>query len=176
MAAAIIPYYTYEDYKHWDGDWELVKGIPFAMAPSPVYEHQYVSGKIFRQLDEKLDNCDLCEVAYEVDVKFSEDTVLRPDVAVFCYKIENYPTKAPDIVFEVVSKNSVRMDEEIKFEIYKDEKVKYYVLVYPSDKKAKVYKLNGLEYEKVGDFSDEKFIFETKCKIEFDFSKIWRNK
>jgi Uma2 family endonuclease len=176
MAAPVIPYYTYEDYKQWDGDWELVKGIPFAMAPSPVYEHQYVSGKIFRQLDEKLDNCDLCEVAYEVDVKFSEDTVLRPDVAVFCYKIENYPTKAPDIVFEVVSKNSVRMDEEIKFEIYKDEKVKYYVLVYLSDKKAKVYKLNGLEYEKVGDFSDEKFMFETKCKIEFDFSKIWRNK
>ena len=153
MAAPVIPYYTYEDYKQWDGDWELVKGIPFAMAPSPVYEHQYVSGKIFRQLDEKLDNCDLCEVAYEVDVKFSEDTVLRPDVAVFSYKIENYPTKAPD-----------------------DEKVKYYVLVYLSDKKAKLYKLNGLKYEKVGDFSDEKFMFETKCKIEFDFSKIWRNK
>jgi len=176
MAAPDIPYYTYDDYKNWQGEWELVKGVPYAMAPSPVYEHQFVSGKIYRQLDEKLDECKWCEAVYEMDVKFSEDTVLRPDVAVFCYPIEDYPTKAPDIIFEVISKNSIRMDEEIKFRIYEEERVKYYIIVYPKDKKAKVYKLNNSKYEKVGDFSNEIFEFDIKCKIKFDFSKIWRKK
>ena len=28
--------YTYEDYKRWEGDWELIDGVPLAMAPSPI--------------------------------------------------------------------------------------------------------------------------------------------
>jgi hypothetical protein len=35
-----IPRYTYEDYKLWEGDWELIKGYPYAMSPSPKRKHQ----------------------------------------------------------------------------------------------------------------------------------------
>jgi len=35
-----LPSYTYEDYKSWEGDWELINGIPYAMAPSPIKIHQ----------------------------------------------------------------------------------------------------------------------------------------
>ncbi|TCK06622.1 hypothetical protein [Phorcysia thermohydrogeniphila] len=28
-----LPHYTYEDYKHWEGKWELIEGIPYAMCP-----------------------------------------------------------------------------------------------------------------------------------------------
>jgi hypothetical protein len=28
-------YYTYNDYKDWEGSWELIDGVPFAMAPAP---------------------------------------------------------------------------------------------------------------------------------------------
>lgn len=31
-----LPHYTYEDYKQWEGRWELIYGIPFAMAPARV--------------------------------------------------------------------------------------------------------------------------------------------
>jgi len=47
--------YTISDYQTWQGDWELIYGDAYAMSPSPVYIHQFVNGKIFRQLDEKLD-------------------------------------------------------------------------------------------------------------------------
>ena len=30
-------YYTYEDYRQWKGDWELIDGVPFAMAPVLLY-------------------------------------------------------------------------------------------------------------------------------------------
>ena len=31
-----LPHYTYDDYVQWEGRWELIKGIPFAMVPAPV--------------------------------------------------------------------------------------------------------------------------------------------
>jgi len=41
-----LPSYTYEDYKLWEGDWELIYGVPYAMAPAPMIKHQAISSKI----------------------------------------------------------------------------------------------------------------------------------
>jgi hypothetical protein len=35
-----IPNYTYNDYERWEGDWELIRGIPYAMSPFPDWKHQ----------------------------------------------------------------------------------------------------------------------------------------
>ena len=172
---AYVESYTKDDYKHWEGDWELIYGNPYAMAPSPVYGHQFVSGKIYRQLDEKLDDCKRCEAIFEIDLELSNDTVVKPDTMVICYRPIDFLNKTPEIIFEVVSKSSARRDENIKFDLYEEEGVKYYVLVYPRSKKAKVYKLENYKYRKIGDFSNENYIFETaNCKIDFDFDFIWR--
>ena len=37
-------YYTYDDYIKWEGDWELIDGIAYAMAPSPLKTHQNLLG------------------------------------------------------------------------------------------------------------------------------------
>ncbi len=37
------PYYTYENYCEWEGRWELIDGIPYAMSPLPVPAHQLLS-------------------------------------------------------------------------------------------------------------------------------------
>lgn len=34
-----LPYYTYDDYKSWEGRWELIHGIPYAMSPYPTLKH-----------------------------------------------------------------------------------------------------------------------------------------
>ena len=83
-------------------------------------------------------------------------------------------TKAPCIVFEVISKS--RKDEVLKFDLYESEGVEYYILVYPEDKKAKLYKLIDFKYRKIGDFSNESYLFglNNSCEINFDFSFIWR--
>lgn len=31
-AVKLLPYYTYKDYCNWEGRWELIEGIPFAMS------------------------------------------------------------------------------------------------------------------------------------------------
>jgi len=177
MSLAYQEHYTYEDYQCWDGDWELIKGTPYAMVPSPFYDHQHINGKIFRQLDEQLDDCTKCYAVIEMDVMLAEDTVVRPDTMVICYEPEKKLTKAPNIVFEVISKSTSRKDEILKFDLYQSEGVEYYILVYPEDKKAKLYKLIDFKYRKVGDFNNENYLFQLdNCEIDFDFSFIWRKK
>ncbi|MBN2782938.1 MAG: Uma2 family endonuclease [Campylobacterales bacterium] len=172
---AYVERYTKQDYMNWADAWELVDGVPYAMAPSPMFGHQYINGKIYRQLDEQLDECSFCHAVFETDVEFSEDTIVRSDTMVFCYPPTDRLNKAPDIVFEVISKTTAKRDEILKFDLYEKEGVKYYILVYPDGKKAKLYKLQDYRYVKIGDFSDESYTFELqRCKIEFDFSFIWQ--
>ena len=169
--------YTVDDYNIWEGDWELIYGDAYAMAPSPMYSHQFVSLKIARQLDESLDECPKCHAIFEMDWQISYESVVRPDSMVICYEPDEKLTKKPEIIFEVISKSTVKRDEILKFDLYQSEGVKYYVLVYPEEKYAKVYQLVDFVYRKMGDFSDESFIFDFDlCKIDFDFSFIWRRK
>jgi Uma2 family endonuclease len=177
MSIAYIEHYSVDDYNQWEGDWELIEGKPYAMAPSPMVTHQSISMKITRQLDELLDECEECQPIFEIDWKVSNDTVVRPDTLVICYEPDEYITKKPEIIFEVTSASTVKKDEKVKFKIYEREGVKYYILVYPDTKIAKVYKLKDGRYIKDGDFSDEKTVFNLpSCDIEFDFSRIWRRK
>ena len=48
-------------------------------------------------------------------------------------------------------------------------------MLYPSDLKAKVYKLDKSKYSKVADFTKEKLSFrDTGCDIELDFERVFK--
>jgi Uma2 family endonuclease len=173
-----LPHYTYDDYVKWEGKWELIHGIPYAMSPAPMIRHQQISNKIARELDEILEACEACRALLPVDWKVSDDTVVQPDNLVICHEPQNpaYLTKAPEIVFEVVSPSTAMKDTGVKFSIYEREGVKYYVIVHPDDRVAKVYENRDGRFVKIADATDESVAFELeKCekKIVFDFSKIW---
>ena len=169
--------YTVEEREHWQDEWELIYGSPYAMAPSPLVTHQTINMKIARQLDEQLDNCPKCQALFEIDWEISSDTVVKPDTLVICYEPDEKITKKPELIFEIASKSTIKRDETLKFELYEQEGVAFYVIVYPDREFAKLYQLKEGRYQKVDDFSDEPYIFELKeCKINFDFSKIWRKK
>jgi hypothetical protein len=57
-----LPQYTYEDYVQWEGRWELIQGIPYAMTPAPSIGHQVISSRINWQLRNLLQDCCRCEV------------------------------------------------------------------------------------------------------------------
>ena len=171
-----IEYYTYEDYIKWEGDWELIFGQAIAMAPAPVINHQLLMVSISTQFYNQLEECEKCQILVEEDWKISDDTVVKPDVVVVCgNKNDKYISKTPEIVVEIISKSTAKRDEKIKFKIYEEEKVKYYMLVYPEDKKAKIYKLNGNKFEKEGDFFEEVYQFKNiPCKVNLDFKRAFK--
>jgi len=171
------PAYTYDDYALWEGDWELIYGIPYAMAPAPMIKHQQISNKIAWQLQELLKECEICQVLLPVDWKISNETVVQPDNLVICHKPEqeSYITKAPKIIFEVLSKSTASKDRGLKYDLYEAEGVSYYVIVNPFENMAKVYTLNSEgNYMKVADAQKDAVDFVlNECTFTFDFTKIW---
>ncbi len=175
-AVDYLPHYSYADYREWEGKWELYDGYPIAMSPSPMINHQAIAYAMARELGNNIEECKRCFVLGEEDWKLSDDTVLKPDIVLICDEPnDSYITKAPEIIVEVISKSTAKRDETYKFETYEKEKVKYYVIVYPDDLKAKVYKLKDVKYDKQGDFSKESYDFEeTLCKASIDFDKVFK--
>ncbi|CAI6147177.1 MAG: hypothetical protein SPLUMA2_SPLUMAMAG2_01798 [uncultured Sulfurimonas sp.] len=60
-------HYTYNNYKLWKGDWELMSGHPIAMSPAPMRKHQSLASELIYNLREQLDEYPLFEVLGEVD-------------------------------------------------------------------------------------------------------------
>jgi Uma2 family endonuclease len=171
-----LPSYTYEDYKLWEGDWELIHGVPYAMSPAPMIKHQKISNNIARYLSEALEKCETCQALLPVDWKIDNHTIVEPDNLVICHEPQNeaYITKAPKIIFEILSKSTAHKDKNLKYSLYEKEGVDYYIIVDPTESIAKVYKLHEGTYIKVCDASDESIEFTLDaCDFTFDFGKIW---
>jgi Uma2 family endonuclease len=175
MTLAYEEHYNVRDYVLWEGDWELIHGAPYAMAPSPSISHQRIEKAVMFQIDSTLRGCESCEVLAEIDWQSSDDTVVRPDVLIACNIQGEKLTKTPELIVEVVSPSSAKRDELTKFKLYQQEGVKFYILVYPDTRVAKVYRLHEGRYIKEADFSNEQFNFAIKeCELSLDFSLVWQ--
>ena len=173
-----IPRYTYNDYKNWEDRWEIISGIPYAMSPMPVIRHQDISYNIASELKNIIAGCLGCKALLPVDWKIDNETIVQPDNLVICHtpKHEAYISKAPKIIFEVLSPSTAKKDKTVKFDLYEKEGVEYYIMADPEDEVAKVYRLKDGKYIKLCDATDEKIKFELKgCEDikAFDFAKIW---
>ena len=171
-----LPNYTYDEYKKWEGNWELIYGVPYAMAPAPMIKHQAISNKIAWQLQDILQECKACQALLPIDWKIDESTVVQPDNLVICHTPleEAYIKKAPKVIFEILSKSTAVVDKNLKYELYEKEGVSYYIIVDPNESIAKVYELKEGRYIKVCDVHEESVDFELdECSFTFDFSKIW---
>jgi len=136
--------YSYADLLEWDEDvrYELYDGIPMAMA-SPTDTHQEVSRELCLQLGTYLrgKTCSLYYAPFDVRL-FEKDgdrpedvsTVVQPDLMVVCdrSKIDRHGVHgAPDLVIEILSESSFRIDRVIKLNLYQRAGVQEYWIVDP---------------------------------------------
>jgi len=169
MQPMLIERYTVKDYEQWEGEWELVEGVPYAMAPAPVGKHQWVMMRLGAFLNRELEECRECYVLGDAEWRVSKDTVVRPDVMVTCGDLVDFVSRRPEIVIEIVSPSTKLRDEVMKKELCRREGVPYFALVYPDDEKVRFFKLISDEYR------EEEPRFEI-CgkKIELDIDYIFR--
>ncbi|BBP42838.1 Uma2 family endonuclease [Thiosulfativibrio zosterae] len=170
------PHYKLQDYELWEGRWELIEGIPYAMSPAPSIRHQSVSQRIALQLGNQLQNCQTCQALLPIDWRIAEDTVVQPDNLVVCGEVTGqYLTRAPEIIFEILSPSTASKDRNLKFELYEREGVKYYVIVDPETQVAKLYqRFADGRFVKQIDAEKQQFVFDLgECQLAFDFSLIW---
>ena len=170
-----LPHYTYDDYCLWEGRWELIQGIPYAMTPAPSINHQSISNKIAHELTESLSHCENCHALLPVEWKITEDTVVQPDNLVVCFPLEGiYISQAPAVIFEVLSPSTAKKDREMKFNLYEREGVEYYIIVDPTDRIAKVFQRISGKFQKLLDTREETVTFSINdCDMPFNFQHIF---
>ena len=175
-AYKILPHYTYEDYCRWEGQWELIDGIPYAMSPAPRPEHQAIAGNLHAEIRSALkkSGCS-CKVYQPIDYKISDDTILNPDLLIVCKPIKKaYLDFAPELVIEILSPATGLKDRHTKFELYQTEKIPYYIIVDIDRKETEVYHLTEGFYSKKYVDQQHPFTFSlSDCNIALIMDNIW---
>lgn len=170
-----IPRYTYSDYKNWKEEWELIDGFPYQALPSASPVHSRVQGRLVQQgnnfLDKNEENCN-CVLFVELDWKINDETVLRPDMMVVCGSPKGqYLDFPPVLVAEILSPGSMKHDRVIKFQIYQEQGVKFYMMVDPIRETVETYELINNRYEQV---EKSRLLIDKNCEISFDFDALWK--
>lgn len=170
-----IPHYTVADYQLWEGDWELIDGVAHAMTPSPIRKHSRLLIELTRQLGNELvrvkDTCSHCEIVLELDWVVNNDIVLRPDIAITCNDNGKFITKAPVVIIEVLSPATAIRDRNVKFEIYEEQGVQYYILANPESALFEVFVLRDGKY--VSDNDTIAFNLPEGCTINLSIAELF---
>lgn len=170
------PRFTYEDYLLWEGKWELIDGMPYAMSPAPAPNHQEINGNLYTIFKGAIQNsCDHCKAYLPIDWKIDEKTVVQPDLLIVCKKIEKkYLDFTPALVVEILSPSTAYKDRHEKFELYEQQTVKYYLIVDPQFKKTELYELIENKYQPVS-VSPIQFEFklDNDCQLTVNFDGTW---
>jgi len=145
--------YTYADYLSWNDNerWELIEGTAHNMTPAPSRVHQEVSAallsKFYGYLKEK--SCKVYAAPFDVRLPFENEkdedikTVVQPDIVVECdkSKLDDRGCKgAPDLIIEITSPTTSRLDLKDKFNLYEKAGVREYWIADPIGKTVMVFK------------------------------------
>ena len=158
---------TYKEYASWDEDkrCEVLDGKIISMAPSPQPSHQEISMQISIEIGSYLRGKVCRAFAAPIDVFLFEDTRHKwidenvrnwviPDFIVVCDpdKIKrNKILGAPDLVVEIISSSSAKIDRIDKRLAYQRAGVKEYWIIDPANQLVEVYQLrdHSLELQNV---------------------------
>ncbi len=174
-AVKILPHYTYDDYVQWEGKWEVIEGVPYAMSPAPVPRHQIVAGSLHALFWNELRSCKKCEVSQPLDYLVEDDTILQPDMLIICKPItKKYLDFPPVLVAEILSPSTALKDRHSKYSIYESQGIQYYIIIDPDKNEAEVYALMEGKYQLMKQGKDFSFNFNLdECSAAIDFTQIW---
>ena len=143
--------YTYQDYLSWPDDerWELIDGDPIRLN-SPTRSHQKIINNLSNAFHSYLvgRECEAYTAPFDVCLHLDgiADTVVQPDIFVICDQTiidEKNVKGAPDLVVEVLSPSTARIDRVAKLAKYEKHGVKEYWIIDTMHQKVYVYVLNS---------------------------------
>jgi len=147
--------YTYSEYAQWSDEhrYELIDGFAYMMS-APSMSHQRILQELFRKFADYLDEkpcevfiapCDVCLSGKGDD----DDTVVQPDIFIVCDEskiTEKYCNGAPDLIIEVLSPSTAKLDRMKKLNKYLQAGVREYWIADPIDKGVVVHLLEDGKY------------------------------
>lgn len=159
--------WRYEDYQRLPDDgkrYEIIKGVLY-VANAPSLEHQFAAFKVAFQLELYVGERALgLVVPAPFEVHLSElSRPVQPDVIyISAARQPPFGVKifegAPDLIVEVVSPSSIRLDRTTKFDAYEAAGVAEYWIVDTKTRSVEVYTLARGEYALHGQYTGEELI------------------
>lgn len=158
--------YTYADYLGWKFTEvvELIRGRVLRKMAGPAKAHQRCSmnfsGELYRLLKGK--TCQVFAAPFDVRLLRSTGngddqirTVVQPDLCIICD-----PAKldargclgTPDWIIEIVSPGTAIHDTRTKFDLYAENGVAEYWIVYPGEQSIAAFVLQDGEYQPVAEY------------------------
>ena len=140
-------HYTSEDYWNLPEEEraELINGKFYDMAP-PSRIHQKLVSKLTALLNQYIadhhGSCEVYPAPFAVNLDADDKDWVEPDVSVICDPnklTDRGCSGAPDLIFEIVSPASRKMDYGLKNTVYSDAGVREYWIVDPVKEKVVVY-------------------------------------
>ena len=159
--------WRYADYLRLPDDgkrYEIIEGVLY-VANAPSIEHQFTVSEILFQLKLFVRDKALGQVyTAPIEVHLSENTKpVQPDVLFM--RTDRQPPLgaqffegAPDLIVEVISPSSIRLDRHVKFDIYERSGVAEYWLADPKARLVEVYTLSNGEYALLGQYTGDEMI------------------
>jgi Uma2 family endonuclease len=155
---------TYDDYLLFPEDGrrhELVDG-EHRVTPAPDTRHQLLSFRLSGRLFEYLSAHPVGQaLAAPCDVKLSETDVVQPDVLFVSRERSGIVRQAaidgpPDLVVEILSASTRRMDEQLKRNLYAKHGVAEYWIVDPDLETVRVWRRGTPGFELVRELAAER--------------------
>lgn len=167
------PRYTYDDYKYWSGEWELIEGYAYSLMPSAKFRHQVFNNRFSRRIGNLLaaKSC-ICEPVSDIDWIIDSENIVRPDTMIVCEPVvKDYITTAPPLILEIGSASTYKKDKDLKFRLYEAAGVRYYLLADTEKEEVKMFELVADGYTIK---TDNHFRFGEECEIDLSFEGLWR--
>jgi len=162
--------YSYADYLTWFDNVrrELIDGFIHLMSPAPSIKHQIVTGNIHTIVNSYLKSKKCKVLIAPADVRLLNNqkkadkdvfSVVQPDLFIVCdlAKLDDKGCMgAPDMIVEIVSLSNTKYDVKTKFNLYQENGVREYWIVFPYDKMVQVFLLdeNG-KYQHQANYTEE---------------------
>ena len=154
-------YWTYDDFLRLPADgnrYEIINGALY-MVNAPDPEHQYAVHQIAVEFELYVRN-NPAGVVFAAPIEVHLSDIARPVQPDVLYISEarrsivktKFIEGAPDIIVEVTSPSTMRIDRKIKFDAYERAGVREYWIVNPKTHSIEVYAPVNGEYDLYGEF------------------------
>jgi Uma2 family endonuclease len=155
--------YTVEDYYNLPRDVraELIDGS-FYFMEAPNTNHQTLLGELYfllkAYIKRKEGTCKVFIAPFDVKLDQDSMTMVQPDLMVICNRDKVSQTRcegAPDLVMEISSPSSSRLDYIKKLNKYLDAGVREYWIVDPDKERVTIYQFQVEDNPQIYSFSDQ---------------------
>ncbi|MYC07181.1 MAG: Uma2 family endonuclease [Chloroflexi bacterium] len=174
---------TYEDYANLPGDdrYELIDG-ELILVPSPSEFHQAILMNLIHLLQSVRQSGLERLYCAPFDVIFTDHDVAQPNLLFIAADRADIITAAnvrgaPDLVVEILSPSTSRLDRTRKRELYERHGVKEMWLVDPRERKLAVLLLRDGKLEDAGEYgTGQALVSETLGNLTIDLDDVFQGK